>query len=141
MNSKLLYLLVAALIIISCGTTEVMETMPPSPEEGPPAFPYVFMGDASVDDKPIREGTIILAKFGKSKSKPVTTLSGRYMNVLVAPHSLKEAELLAKEKAVVTFHLQSTSGNTIESKETFIMKKLDAPEIVTLDLHFNSYPQ
>tara|TARA_B100001179_G_C18446640_1_gene341173 strand:- start:331 stop:684 length:354 start_codon:yes stop_codon:yes gene_type:complete len=117
-----------------------METMPP-PEEGPPAFPYVFMGDASVDDKPIREGTIILAKFGKSKSKPVTTLSGRYMNVLVAPHSLKEAELLAKEKAVVTFHLQSTSGNTIESKETFIMKKLDAPEIVTLDLHFNSYPQ
>ena len=120
MNSKLLYLLTAALLIISCGTTEVMETMPPSPEEGPPAFPYVFMGDASVDDKAIREGTIILAKFGKSKSKAVATLSGRYMNVLVAPYSLKEAELLAKEKAVITFHLQSSSGNTVESKETFI---------------------
>tara|TARA_B100001105_G_scaffold45856_1_gene33935 strand:+ start:1541 stop:1966 length:426 start_codon:yes stop_codon:yes gene_type:complete len=141
MNSKLLYFLATALIIISCGTTEVMETMPPSPEEGPPAFPYVFMGDASVDDKPIREGTIILAKFGKSKSKAVATLSGRYMNVLVAPYSLKEAELLAKEKAVITFHLQSSSGNTVESKETFIMKKLDSPEIVTMDLHFNSYPQ
>lgn len=141
MNSKLLYFLATALIIISCGTTEVMETMPPSPEEGPPAFPYVFMGDASVDDKPIREGTIILAKFGNSKSKAVATLSGRYMNVLVAPYSLKEAELLAKEKAVITFHLQSSSGNTVESKETFIMKKLDSPEIVTMNLHFNSYPQ
>ena len=82
---------------------------------GPPAFPHVFMGNAYVNGQPIKEGVVIYAEFGKSKSDIVETLYGRYLNVLVAP--VRKSELTE----IVNFYIEDSDGNKEKSIENFLL--------------------
>ena len=82
MKKILIILSITILTLLSCSNEDDILLQSSA---GPPAFPHVFMGNAYVDGKPIKEGVVIYAEFGKSKSEIVETLYGRYLNVLVAP--------------------------------------------------------
>tara|TARA_Y100000996_G_scaffold190727_1_gene149153 strand:- start:1855 stop:2250 length:396 start_codon:yes stop_codon:yes gene_type:complete len=101
---------------------------------GPPAFPHVFMGNAYVDGKPIKEGLIIYAEFGKSKSEIVKTLNGRYLNVLVAP--IRSSELTE----MVNFYIENSDGDKEKAIENFRLSKVNEPYVVNMTLNFKRYP-
>ena len=101
---------------------------------GPPAFPHVFMGNAYVDGKPIKEGLIIYAEFGKSKSEIVETLNGRYLNVLVAP--VRSSELTE----IVNFYIENSDGDKEKAIENFRLSKVNEPYVVNMTLNFKRYP-
>ena len=101
---------------------------------GPPAFPHVFMGNAYVDGKPIKEGVVIYAEFGKSKSEIVETLYGRYLNVLVAP--IRKSELTE----MVNFYIENSDGDKEKAIENFRLSKVNEPYVVNMTLNFKRYP-
>ena len=101
---------------------------------GPPAFPHVFMGNAYVDGKPIKEGLIIYAEFGKSKSEIVKTLNGRYLNVLVAP--IRSSELTE----MVNFYIENSDGDKEKAIENFRLSKVNELYVVNMTLNFKRYP-
>ena len=68
---KLLTFLIILFSLLGCSNSEEELLMS---SQGPPAFPHVFMGNAYVNGQPIKEGVVIYAEFGKSKSEIVETL-------------------------------------------------------------------
>ena len=100
----------------------------------PPAFPHVFMGNAYVDGQPIKEGVVIYAEFGRSKSEIVETLYGRYLNVLVAPK--RKSELTE----MVNFYIENSSGNKEKAVENFQLNEVSEPYVVNMTLNFKRYP-
>ena len=131
MKKGLLKIFITLFVLISCtnGTEELLMNT-----EGPPAFPHVFMGNAYVNGQPIKEGIVIYAEFGKSKSEIVETLYGRYLNVLVAPRYKSELD------AKVNFYIANENGNKQKAIETFTLSKVNEPYVVNMNLNFKRYP-
>ena len=70
---KILTVILILFSLLSCSNNEDELLMS---SQGPPAFPHVFMGNAYVNGQPIKEGVVIYAEFGKSRSEIVETLYG-----------------------------------------------------------------
>ena len=100
MKKLIIILSFTILFLLACSNEEDLLQS----NDGPPAFPHVFMGNAYVDGQPIKEGITIYAEFGKSKSEIVETLYGRYLNVLVAPK--RKSELTENEN----FYIDNSDG-------------------------------
>jgi len=131
MIKKIILSLTILISIIACSQESQPEPFDPGL---PPEFPHVFMGNAYVGGEPIKQGIIIYAKFGESLSQIGETISGgRYVNVLVAPKNSKET------KATVAFYMKTDDGE-VKAKETYKLQKVVEPNIVNLELNFNSYP-
>ena len=131
MKKIILILTITILTLISCSNDEDILFQS---TDGPPAFPHVFMGNAYVNGQPIKEGMIIYAEFGKSKSKPVGTLYGRYLNVLVAP--IRKSELTE----TVNFYIENFDGDREKAIEDFRLSKVNEPYVVNMSLNFKRYP-
>ena len=131
MKKILIILSIAVLTLLSCSNEDDILLQSSA---GPPAFPHVFMGNAYVDGKPIKEGLIIYAEFGKSKSEIVETLNGRYLNVLVAP--VRSSELTE----MVNFYIENSDGDKEKAIENFRLSKVNEPYVVNMTLNFKRYP-
>ena len=88
----------------------------------------------SVNGQPIKEGVVIYAEFGKSRSEIVETLYGRYLNVLVAPKYKSE---LTEE---VIFYIENDNGDKEKAIENFKLSKVNEPYVVNMSLNFKRYP-
>ena len=128
---KLLTTLIFLILMIGCSNSEdeLLLSL-----DGPPAFPHVFMGNAYVNGQPIKEGVVIYAEFGKSRSEIVETLYGRYLNVLVAPKY--KSELTAE----VIFYIENDNGDKEKAVENFKLSKVNEPYVVNMSLNFKRYP-
>ena len=131
MKKILIILSITILTLLSCSNEDDILLQSSA---GPPAFPHVFMGNAYVDGKPIKEGLIIYAEFGKSKSEIVETLNGRYLNVLVAP--VRSSELTE----IVNFYIENSDGDKEKAIENFRLSKVNEPYVVNMTLNFKRYP-
>tara|TARA_S200000501_G_scaffold356202_1_gene378652 strand:+ start:87 stop:482 length:396 start_codon:yes stop_codon:yes gene_type:complete len=131
MKKILIILSLTFLTLLSCSNEDDILLQSSG---GPPAFPHVFMGNAYVDGKPIKEGVVIYAEFGKSKSEIVETLSGRYLNVLVAP--IRKSELTE----MVNFYIENSDGDKEKAIENFRLNKVNEPYVVNMILNFKRYP-
>ncbi|MBA4714959.1 MAG: hypothetical protein H2015_00025 [Chloroflexi bacterium] len=131
MKKIILISTITILTLISCSNDEDILFQS---TDGPPAFPHVFMGNAYVNGQPIKEGMIIYAEFGKSKSEPVGTLYGRYLNVLVAP--IRKSELTE----TVNFYIENFDGDREKAIEDFRLSKVNEPYVVNMSLNFKRYP-
>ena len=131
MKKILIMLSLVALTLLSCSNENDILLQSSA---GPPAFPHVFMGNAYVDGKPIKEGIVIYAEFGKSKSEIVETLYGRYLNVLVAP--IRKSELTE----MVNFYIENSDGDKEKAIENFRLNKVSEPYVVNMSLNFKRYP-
>ena len=127
MKKIILISTITILTLISCSNDEDILFQS---TDGPPAFPHVFMGNAYVDGKPIKEGVVIYAEFGKSKSEIVETLYGRYLNVLVAP--IRKSELTE----MVNFYIENSEGDKEKAIENFRLNKVSEPYVVNMILNF-----
>tara|TARA_B100001996_G_C18295330_1_gene452428 strand:+ start:63 stop:458 length:396 start_codon:yes stop_codon:yes gene_type:complete len=131
MIKKIALSLTILISIIACSQEAQIEPVDPGL---PPEFPHVFMGNAYVEGEPIKQGVTIYAKFGESLSQFGETISGgRYVNVLVAPNNSEET------KAIVSFYMKTEDGE-VKAKETYKLQRVVEPNIVNLELNFNSYP-
>ena len=132
-----LALLVLALAT-ACGGKEgpaATHTPPPGlPPGGPPAWPYIFRGNATVAGSPIPAGTPIFARMGTARSQVAETLEGRYLNVIVGPSTVED--MVSK----ITFHLGDPEGASVQAKETFDFKPLAEIANFQLDLSFRRLP-
>ena len=108
--------------------------MPGLPPGGPPAWPYVFQGGATVGGRPIPAGTPIFARLGSARSQVAETFEGRYLNIIVGPSAVEDID------SRITFHLGDPNGASVQAKETFDFEPL--PEIANfeLDLSFSRLP-
>ena len=131
MKKIILTLSIAILTLLSCSNDEDILLQS---ADGPPAFPHVFMGNAYVNGQPIKEGVVIYAEFGKSKSELVETLYGRYLNVLVAP--VRKSELTE----TVNFYIENSDGDKEKAIENFRLNKVNEPYVVNMSLNFKRYP-
>jgi len=131
MKKIILTLSIAILTLLSCSNDEDILLQS---ADGPPAFPHVFMGNAYVNGQPIKEGVVIYAEFGKSKSELVETLYGRYLNVLVAPK--RKSELTE----TVNFYIENFDGDREKAIEDFRLSKVNEPYVVNMSLNFKRYP-
>tara|TARA_E500000081_G_scaffold147809_1_gene172502 strand:- start:481 stop:876 length:396 start_codon:yes stop_codon:yes gene_type:complete len=131
MKKIILTLSIAILTLLSCSNDEDILLQS---ADGPPAFPHVFMGNAYVNGQPIKEGVVIYAEFGKSKSELVETLYGRYLNVLVAP--VRKSELTE----IVNFYIENSDGDKEKAIENFRLNKVNEPYVVNMSLNFKRYP-
>ena len=130
MKKLIIILSFTILFLLACSNEEDLLQS----NDGPPAFPHVFMGNAYVDGQPIKEGITIYAEFGKSKSEIVETLYGRYLNVLVAPK--RKSELTEK----VNFYIENSDGNKEKAIENFLLTEVNEPYIININLNFKRYP-
>tara|TARA_E500000081_G_scaffold130318_1_gene139816 strand:+ start:1607 stop:1999 length:393 start_codon:yes stop_codon:yes gene_type:complete len=130
MKKLIIILSFTILFLLACSNEEDLLQS----NDGPPAFPHVFMGNAYVDGQPIKEGITIYAEFGKSKSEIVETLYGRYLNVLVAPK--RKSELTEK----VIFYIENSDGNKEKAIENFLLTEVNEPYIININLNFKRYP-
>lgn len=121
------------LVLISCSENNEVP-IPNDDSLSPPAFPYVFMGNAYVNGAPIKEGTVIRAVFGDSFSGPADTLEGKYMNLIVVPNDNNDAS------QKITFEIINSAGATSKAKEDHKYEILNEPSIVNLVLNFSKYP-
>tara|TARA_B100000941_G_C28507010_1_gene557999 strand:+ start:1879 stop:2271 length:393 start_codon:yes stop_codon:yes gene_type:complete len=128
---KIIVLIITLFSLLSCSNNEDDLLLS---SQGPPAFPHVFMGNAYVNGQPIKEGIVIYAEFGNSKSEIVETLYGRYLNVLVAPRY--RSELTAE----VNFFIENDSGTKEKAIENFKLTKVNEPYVVNMSLNFKRYP-
>ena len=128
---KIIVLIIILFSLLSCSNNEDDLLLS---SQGPPAFPHVFMGNAYVNGQPIKEGIVIYAEFGNSKSEIVETLYGRYLNVLVAPRY--RSELTAE----VNFFIENDSGTKEKAIENFKLTKVNEPYVVNMSLNFKRYP-
>ena len=131
MKKILIVLSLITLTLLSCSNEDDILIQSSG---GPPAFPHVFMGNAYVNGQPIKEGVVIYAEFGKSKSEIVETLYGRYLNVLVAP--IRKSE----QTEMVNFYIESSDGNKERAIENFRLSKVNEPYVVNMSLNFKRYP-
>ena len=131
MKKIIILLTLITLTLLSCSNEDDILIQSAG---GPPAFPHVFMGNAYVNGQPIKEGVVIYAEFGKSKSEIVETLYGRYLNVLVAP--IRKSELTE----MVNFYIESSDGNKERAIENFRLSKVNEPYVVNMSLNFKRYP-
>ena len=131
MKKILIALSLITLTLLSCSNEDDILIQSSG---GPPAFPHVFMGNAYVNGQPIKEGVVIYAEFGKSKSEIVETLYGRYLNVLVAP--IRKSE----QTEMVNFYIESSDGNKERAIENFRLSKVNEPYVVNMSLNFKRYP-
>ena len=131
MKKILIALSLITLTLLSCS---IEDDILIQSSGGPPAFPHVFMGNAYVNGQPIKEGIVIYAEFGKSKSEIVETLYGRYLNVLVAP--IRKSE----QTEMVNFYIESSDGNKERAIENFRLSKVNEPYVVNMSLNFKRYP-
>ena len=131
MKKILILLSLITLTLLSCSNEDDILIQSSG---GPPAFPHVFMGNAYVNGQPIKEGVVIYAEFGKSKSEIVETLYGRYLNVLVAP--IRKSE----QTEMVNFYIESSEGNKERAIENFRLSKVNEPYVVNMSLNFKRYP-
>ena len=131
MKKILIVLSLITLTVLSCSNEDDILIQSSG---GPPAFPHVFMGNAYVNGQPIKEGVVIYAEFGKSKSEIVETLYGRYLNVLVAP--IRKSE----QTEMVNFYIESSDGNKERAIENFRLSKVNEPYVVNMSLNFKRYP-
>lgn len=131
MKKILIALSLITLTLLSCSNEDDILIQSSG---GPPAFPHVFMGNAYVNGQPIKEGIVIYAEFGKSKSEIVETLYGRYLNVLVAP--IRKSE----QTEMVNFYIESSDGNKERAIENFRLSKVNEPYVVNMSLNFKRYP-
>ena len=131
MKKILILLSLITLTLLSCSNEDDILIQSSG---GPPAFPHVFMGNAYVNGQPIKEGVVIYAEFGKSKSEIVETLYGRYLNVLVAP--IRKSE----QTEMVNFYIESSDGNKERAIENFRLSKVNEPYVVNMSLNFKRYP-
>ena len=131
MKKILIVLSLITLTVLSCSNEDDILIQSSG---GPPAFPHVFMGNAYVNGQPIKEGVVIYAEFGKSKSEIVETLYGRYLNVLVAP--IRKSE----QTEIVNFYIESSDGNKERAIENFRLSKVNEPYVVNMSLNFKRYP-
>jgi len=131
MKKILIALSLITLTLLSCSNEDDILIQSSG---GPPAFPHVFMGNAYVNGQPIKEGVVIYAEFGKSKSEIVETLYGRYLNVLVAP--IRKSE----QTEMVNFYIESSEGNKERAIENFRLSKVNEPYVVNMSLNFKRYP-
>ena len=131
MKKILIALSLITLTLLSCSNEDYILIQSSG---GPPAFPHVFMGNAYVNGQPIKEGIVIYAEFGKSKSEIVETLYGRYLNVLVAP--IRKSE----QTEMVNFYIESSDGNKERAIENFRLSKVNEPYVVNMSLNFKRYP-
>ena len=123
MKKILIALSLITLTLLSCSNEDDILIQSSG---GPPAFPHVFMGNAYVNGQPIKEGIVIYAEFGKSKSEIVETLYGRYLNVLVAP--IRKSE----QTEMVNFYIESSDGNKERAIENFRLSKVNEPYVVNM---------
>ena len=128
---RIIVLIITLFSLLSCSNNEDDLLLS---SQGPPAFPHVFMGNAYVNGQPIKEGIVIYAEFGNSKSEIVETLYGRYLNVLVAPRY--RSELTAE----VNFFIENDSGTKEKAIENFKLTKVNEPYVVNMSLNFKRYP-
>ena len=132
-----LALLILALAA-ACGGKEgpaATHTPPPGlPPGGPPAWPYIFRGDATVAGKPIPAGIPIFARMGSSRSQVAETLEGRYLNIIVGPTTVEDLD------RKITFHLGDPDGADVQAKETFDFESLSQITNFELDLSFPRLP-
>ena len=131
MKKIIILLTLITLTLLSCSNEDDILIQSSG---GPPAFPHVFMGNAYVNGQPIKEGVVIYAEFGKSKSEIVETLYGRYLNVLVAP--IRKSE----QTEMVNFYIESSEGNKERAIENFRLSKVNEPYVVNMSLNFKRYP-
>ena len=131
MKKIIILLTLITLTLLSCSNEDDILIQSSG---GPPAFPHVFMGNAYVNGQPIKEGVVIYAEFGKSKSEIVETLYGRYLNVLVAP--IRKSE----QTEIVNFYIESSDGNKERAIENFRLSKVNEPYVVNMSLNFKRYP-
>ncbi len=128
----------ALVLATGCGGGEeptVGHTPPPGlPPGGPPAWPHVFAGNATVDGDPIPAGIPVFARLGSARSQVAETLEGRYMNIIVGPSVLKDLE------HEITFHLGDPDGPDVQAKETYEFESLAEIARFELDLSFPRLP-
>jgi len=132
-----LALLVLALAA-ACGGKEgpaATHTPPPGlPPGGPPAWPYIFRGNATVAGNPIPAGVPIFARIGSSRSPVAETLEGRYLNIIVGPTTVEDLD------SKITFHLGDPDGVGVQAKETFDFESLPQMTNFEFDLSFPRLP-
>jgi len=132
-------LAVAALsFAVSCSGNEkpsTTHTPPPGlPPGGPPAWPHVFQGSATVAGEPIAAGVSIFARLGSARSLVAETLEGRYLNIIVGPTVVEDLD------SKITFYLGHPDGPTVKAKETFEFKSRSEITNFNLDLSFPKLP-
>ena len=100
-----------------------------------PPFPALYKGDVTVAGQAAPDGMTIVARIVDYKglptweSRPVTTSSGRYLNLSVGPTDRKYLG------GTVTFHVYAA-----QAQETGVFTELPYPQQVTLDLTFPTIP-
>ena len=104
--------------------------MPGLPPGGPPAWPYIFQGSATVDGNPAPAGIPVFARIGSSRSLVAETLEGRYLNIIVGPTTVEDLG------HSITFHLGDPDGTSIQARETFDFEP--PPQITNFGLDLSS---
>jgi len=137
--AALVGLAVLALALVgACGGGEeptTVHTPPPGlPPGGPPAWPYIFRGNATVAGNPVPAGIAIFARLGSARSPVAETQEGSYLNIILGPATVEDMD------SKITFHLGDPDGGSVQAKETFDFEPLAEIANFELDLSFPRLP-
>jgi hypothetical protein len=90
---------------------------------GPPTWPQIYSGNATVAGQPVPAGFTVIARVGSYESQPIITLDGRYLALTVAPF---DEELWG---GAITFHLLAPGGAEVQADETETFQPRNVPSV------------
>jgi len=132
------FLLIATALVLSLGLVACSGAGPtPAPAttfpDLPPAWPFVFNGNVTVDGQQVPDGYKVTGRIGTYRSASVTTSGGRYLALPVGP---LDAKFFDRD---IVFELASPDGRTVDAKQRMVFRALPQPSVYELNLTFPKF--